>query len=745
MHMKGDRELDIYQDEGEDHEINIRDYINILRKRMPIIITLAVIVLGWQVLKVYTATPIYMASSAVLIEKNEGNRNLDYQYSRYDPYFLSTQTQIIQSENVAKRVVENLKLDERYKGFFIKEKPQEKSFLAEAKKNVKEWITSVLPDFRSGEPETSPQINGMVDFPSESYTDADIIASIIRSGLGVSPVPESKIVNITYRHENPAIAKLVANAVVQAYKDVTLDIKLSASSYELQWMTEKAEEERNKLEEAETALQRYKRDNDLITVENRLAVIPQKLGQINTEYTNAQTQRRELEDVYEQIQAAEGNLAALERIPVFATNEVLKEIRENIFKAKQNIDELSKKYGYKHPKMIEAKDELTILNNELKFEIDRIIASTRNTYELAKKKEQNLKDILSKTKGELQNVNEKFVQLSIMQREVDTNRVLYDALTSNIKRTGVTEQAQSVNIWVVREADMPGGPASPNKRRALALGLVLGLALGVGAAFILEYLDNTVKSEKDLMNRFDFTVLGTIEQLKGKNENVESIILRQPLSPLAESYRLIRSNLLLSHAERPPKTVLITSMGPKEGKTTTTVNIARVLSQDGKKVLIIDCDLRKPRMHDFFGLDNKVGLSNYLTGNMEGNIIYDVPGEDIQLIPSGTIPPNPSELLNSRKMKMLISKMSEIFDFILIDSPPIQRVTDSLAISQVVDGTIVVVKARQTTNDMLYAGMKKLQGINAHLLGFVLNGLKDGGSGSGYYGGYNTYYAKEND
>ena len=738
--MRDDRSLDIYQEEPAEQEINIRDYLSIVKKRLPIIVTATFIVFFWQVLKVYTTTPIYTASSDVLVEKNLGSGKLDYQYSGYDPYFLSTQTEIIRSENVARRVVENLQLDKKYRPYFFPEEPRKKSFLAEMKSSLKETIKSILPVGRVKE--AAGEDSNAAGFDREVYTDADIIAKMIRGGLEVSPMPESKIVNITYSHENPSIAKLVANAVVQAYKDVTLDIKVSSTSYELQWMTEKAEEERKKLEDAENALQKYKRENDLVTVENRLAVIPEKLSQINSEFTNAQTERRDLENIYTQITNARDDMAALERIPIFSTNTVIQAIREKIFRARQNIEELSKKYGPKHPVMINAKDELEILNNEMKFEVDRIIASTKNSYELAESREKNLRELLGSTKSELLTVNEKFVQLSIMQREVDTNRVLYDTLTSSIKRTGVTEQAQSVNIWVARNAELPQAPSFPNKKRALALGLILGLALGGGLAFFLEYLDNTVKSEKDLLAKFDSTVLGTVTQLKGKGENIESYILRQPLSPLAESYRLVRSNLLLSSAERPPKTILITSMGAQEGKTSTSINTARILSQDDKKVLIIDCDLRRPRMHEIFGVDNTAGLSNYLSGNKPGSILHDVPGEDIKLIPSGPVPPNPAELLNSRKMMLLVKKMEETFDFIIIDSPPIQLVTDSLAISRIVDGTIVVVRARKTTNDMLYSGMRKLSDVNANFLGFILNGMSKSDAGSGYYSGYNTYYAK---
>ena len=300
-----------------------------------------------------------------------------------------------------------------------------------------------------------------------------------------------------------------------------------------------------------------------------------------------------------------------------------------------------------------------------------------------------------------------------------------------------------MNVWVIRNAFLPDAPSKPNKKRNLMLGLILGLMGGIGCAFLIEYLDNTVKSEKDLEARYGLTVLGSVELVKEKGASIESFIIQKPLSPLAESYRLIRTGLLLSAAEHPPRSILITSMGPQEGKTSTTINVARVLSQGNKKVLIIDCDLRRPRVHSIFAMQNDKGLSNFLTGNTQENIICKIPGEDIFVVPSGTIPPNPSELLSSRKLKTFVEKMVENFDFVLIDSPPIQSVTDSLALTRVVDGTIVVVRAGKTTYEMLQSGLKKLRDVQCPLLGCVLNGQKRSHTSGSYYYGYTTYYAKD--
>jgi len=261
---------------------------------------------------------------------------------------------------------------------------------------------------------------------------------------------------------------------------------------------------------------------------------------------------------------------------------------------------------------------------------------------------------------------------------------------------------------------------------------------GIGLAFFIEYLDNTAKSDTGLEQRYGLTVLGMIENISKSGENIESHVIDHPLSPLAESYRLIRSSLLLSSAEKPPGTILVTSMGAKEGKTSTTLNLARVLVQGGRKVLIIDCDLRRPRMHSLAGVTNETGLSNYLSGLTDEDTLLPIQDDDLMLIPSGPIPPNPAELLGSRRMEELLERLRQQFDFVLLDSSPIQSVTDSLALGRIVDGTIIVVRFGKTTYDMLNSGMKKLRDVNVNLLGFVLNGLSRSDT-KGYYYGYYSY------
>ncbi len=732
-----------YREDDGEPAASVRDYFIIIRKRKYIVLTLLAVVFLLTTIATFSTTPIYTAAAEVLIERNRGSSGLENQYYSYDPEFLDTQSAIIQSAKVARRVVDSLKLTTTYRTFFLEDKEDSPSFFSGIRVGLRDFAEKIITPLKGEDRGDSGQDHQLPGQHGEPLSDEDQVAMMIQGNLSVTPVKNTKIVQLTYSDRSPAIAKLVADAVAKAYMDEILDMKLTTSRYALQWMTAKAQDERKKLEASELAMQNYMRANDLVTVENKLAIYPQRLSEFSSQLSKAQTDRKVLEDVLKQINTAGANVFQLENIPTFAGNEVLKSLRESIFKARQNINELAKKFGEKHPVMIKANGELRELIGQQQAEINRVIATTKNSYDLAKSQEKHLEELLASTKSELLNLNEKFIQYSIMKRDVDANRVVYESLTSSIKKEAVTEQSQSVNVWVIKNAVLPAAPSKPNTKRNLALGLLLGLIGGIGCAFLIEYLDNTIKSEKDLENRYGLTVLGSVEKVKEKGKNIESYIVQKPLSPLAESYRLIRSGLLLSSADHPPKTILVTSMGPGEGKTATTINIARVFSQGGKKVLIIDCDLRRPRVHSVFSMQNDKGLSNYLTGNLSENIIHKIAGEEIFVVTSGTIPPNPSDLVGSRKLKLLVEKMAESFDFILIDSPPVQSVTDGLALTQIVDGTVVVVRAGETTYEMIESGLKKLKDVQCHFLGFVLNGLSKSHGAGAYYSGYTAYYAKD--
>jgi capsular exopolysaccharide synthesis family protein len=723
---------------------HLRDYLRVVLKRKGLLLTAASIVFLSTLLSVSSKTPIYTASTKVLIEKNLDVSRMEgfSGYMLWDPDFQATQLELLRSFNVALRVAKSLDSGQRRHFQTAPAAPGAAALLRDFSAAALDSSEALLRPF-IGPKETAAPAAAAAAGKSGPEQETERIAAQIQASIRVEPVRDTKIVTLFCRHKNPAVAQMVANAAVQAYIDETLDIKSSTARHTLQWMTVKAAEEQRKLEISEKALQNYMREQDIVTVENRLVVLPERLSSLSKELAEAQTKEKEHEALHQQIERAGKNYSALEAIPVFAENSVLQSIRAQLLTAEKNVRELSRKYGEKHPVMQQALEEQRTLRAELRSETDRIAASVRSAYELAKSKVRDTAAMMNATKAELLEMNERFVQYGILSRDKEMNRTVFDALSSSIKKTDVTAQSMDVKIWPVQKAELPSVPSEPNKKRALLAGLIGGLISGLGLVFFLEYLDNTVNSAQSVEERYGLTVLGTVEELRGKKRDVAAFVRENPLSPLAESYRLIRSGLLLSTPERPPKVILITSMAQQEGKTTTTKNLAHILAQNEKKVLIIDCDMRRPRQHALFGEPNSFGLSSYLSGTLEPQqqLIRQLPENPVALLPAGPPPPNPAELLQSARMAQLLREQREQFDFILLDSPPVQQVTDSLALGPLADGTVLVVKAGGTTYEMLDSGIKRLHDSRAHLLGIVLNRLKKKHGDRGYYG-YYSYYSQ---
>lgn len=718
-----------HQLEPIDQEIHLRDYYQVIKKRRQVVGLFAAITFGLVFLGTFAVTPLYEADTQVLIEKNkENDLTVAGGVLNYDPEFLQTQFEIIKSNNVVHRVIDRLKLDTQYRKYFLGDK--EDGFLSASLSGIKSFF-----------PDGNGKGEGL-SLQGKKQTDADRIAAIIQVRIHTKPLRNTKIVSVTYRDPNPIMSSMVVNAMVDSYMAELLEIKMHASNYSLQWMSAKAEEERKKLEKSETTLQKYRQENNIVTVENKQVVIPGKLAEFSIQLSKAQALRKEFENLYNQIQSQGSNLTSIESLPVFANNLALQRIRDQVLAADQKIAELSSKYGAKHPLMIQAVSDREILSQEKTREIKRIVETYKNQYLLAKSQEQNIEKLLDETKQEMLNLNEKMIQYDIMQRESETNRVLYASLMKNIKQQGATEQSQMLNVWVIKKAQVPGNPATPKKRRNILLGLVLGLFGGIGCAFFIEYLDNTVKSSEEVERRFKVPVLGLVGQVDDKSKSIETIIIDDPRSPIAECYKSIRSSLMLSSPEHPPKTLLITSVEPQEGKTATSLNIARTLAQTGSKVLLLDCDMRRPRLHSILRISNRVGLSSYLSGNTDKEIVAKLEEDNLTVIPSGPIPPNPSELLGSERMANLLQGLAKKFDYIILDTPPIMSVTDSQVLSRLVAGVVMVTRAGKTNYEILGRGLKMLQSIHAPLLGIVINGMSEKVSGDYYYRGYyQQYYA----
>ena len=473
----------------------------------------------------------------------------------------------------------------------------------------------------------------------------------------------------------------------------------------------------------------------------------QKLAQLNAQVVDAEAIRVEAETRYQQALRLKGSPDLLDSIPEVLNNELIRQIKTMEVDLFKRMSELSKKYGRNHPQMVAIEAELKTLERRKQQEINRVINSLKNHYEVAVAKEESLKLALANQKKESLELNQKAIQYSVLNREVESAREMYNLLIKRFKETTLTEDMRTGNIRVIDQAEVPRSPVKPNKKLNLLLGLIVGLVAGTGLAFFFEYLDNTIKIPDDLKQHLKIPYLGPTPLIEVAGNpgdkgslSTDLVCLHAPKSTASESFRGIRTNILFSSAEGAPQAILVTSPGPREGKTLTTTNLAVAMAQSGSKVVLVDCDLRRPKIHSLFGVSRERGFTNLLVGNAELDttvISSQVPNLD--LIVSGPLPPNPSEMLGSTRMADLLAELRKRYDRILIDSPPITAVTDSVILSKYVDGVVLVIRAGDTVREVAKNALNQLQAVCAHILGGILNAV-DIGKDKYYYYYYYQYY-----
>lgn len=702
--------------------LHLRDIFRVLKKRRNVLVGFFITIFSLVLLYTFASTPLYEGNTKIMIEKAEGDNLTGRYVSRStDPEFYGTQFQLIKSRAVARRVVQTLGLDKNPEAFYGKHSGRNSS-LGIILPKIKNFYINVRNLFmRRQAPEE--QERGQL-------SDAEKIAIEISEEIQVRPVLESRIININFFSPNPELAALIANTTAKAYIEEILEMKLDSTRRRLDWMTQKAEAEAIKLQESEQALQDYMKANNMVTIENRMTVTPERLSEINIQLLRAESRRKELEALYSKVRSVGRNYQSAQTISAIASDPALQALRAQIVETEKSMMELGNKFGPKHPLMVKTRGDLQILQRKRNQEIERIVESIKNEYELAFSNERSLRQKLENSKTEALVLNEKFIQYGQLKRVIDTNRTLYDALLLKLREQSITEETQPVNLWLVEKATVPLKPSKPWVALNLQIGILLGVLGGIALVFFLEYLDNTIKDPEDVEAVLGVPVIGVIQR-KRNADHLENMVVTEPQSALAESFRSIRTAIQLSFPDNPPKKILITSSVMGEGKTTTAANLALSTAQSNHRVLLIEGDLRRPRFHKIFKISNVKGLSNFLAGDVDAPIMHKGPLPHMAIIPAGPIPPNPSELLTSKRLQTLLETASHDFDFIICDAPPLLPVADTRILGRLFDGVILVSNAGQTTFDIVERSLKMLQDISARVLGIVIN--RHDPAKSGYY------------
>nr|HID58044.1 polysaccharide biosynthesis tyrosine autokinase [Desulfobacterales bacterium] len=732
-------------EENRELEVDIRDYLRVIMRRRWTIISFFAVVVITVAIYTFTATPIYEATTRLIIEKENPKVVSIQEVMAVDASgtdYYQTQYKIIESRTVAREVIRRLHLD-KSEEFFPKPKDD---FISNLKRSIKETVAHWKESISS-----LLDTTGEASKDLEEYAPDSSLVSAFIDRIKVKPIRNSRLVDISFEARDPVLAARIVNTLAKAYIDQNLETKLRAVQDAVRWLHDRIEEERRKVEKAEQALLRYKEKYDIITdfssdVEK---ITAQKLAKLNAQVTEAESRRVEAETRYRQAIALASTPDMLDSIPEVLNNDLIRQIKSMEVELYKRMSELSGKYGKKHPKMVAIESELKTLQKRKVQEINRVINSLRNEYMVALAREKSLKEALAKQKKESLELNQKAVEYGVLKREAESAREMYEILIKRFKETSLTEDMKTGNIRVVDKAEVPKSPVKPKKKLNILLAAIVGLLMGTGLAFFFEYLDNTIKLPEDIKRYLKIPYLGPIplfteEGNPGKEEKPELVTLQSPKSTASEAYRGIRTSILFSSADYTPQVILVSSSGPREGKTITSTNLSIAMAQSGSRVILLDCDMRRPKIHKVFGIKRDKGMSNILVGgcSFEEALIHpNIPNLDI--VPCGPIPPNPAEIVGSNRMETLLNSLRKDYTHIIIDSPPITAVTDAVVLARFVDGVILVVRAGDTPREVVLNGIGQLQGVNARILGALLNGVDMGRDSYYYYQYYYYYYGED--
>jgi capsular exopolysaccharide synthesis family protein len=696
---------------------DFRHYVAILHKRRFLIVACPITGLLLATLYNYTTRPIYQATAQILIEHDIPNvlptkEVMELSQGATDYY--QTQYQLLRGRNLAEAVVQKLGLQ------------RSQEFLTGPLMSPWERIQ------RRFLGKAAPASLGNDGIPLSP------VAAAFQSRLNVEPLLGSRLVNLRFIAYDPALAAQAVNTLAELYIEQSLDFRYTTSTEATGWLAERQEEQRRKVEVAERALQDYSEREGLVNFEEKQNLVEQKLQTFAAAAMNAKTDRITKEALYNQMRSASS--VQLESFPLVAANPAVQQLREHLGELYRQQAELSQTLGDKHPDLIKINSEIRDTEDKIRTEIQFLQRSVESDYRAAIQQESSLEANLNAAKQEAQEVNRKAIEFGVLKREVDSNQQLFRDLTNRTKQTGLESELKSTNIRIVERAETPRAPIAPLRARIYEMGLLLGLAVGIAVALLFEHVDNTLKTPEDVKRHLGLPFLGMVPDgtvRAGKTPRAVAATTRG--SAAAEAYRVLRTNLMFSSAESKGRVLLVSSTNPGEGKTTTVTNLAIALAQNGARVLAVDADLRRPTVHQHFGILKTPGLSDLIVGKAKpSEAVQSTRYKGLQVLPCGYIPPNPAELLGSQSMKDIIGAFREHYEWVLLDTPPILAMADTPVLCPLVDGIILVIAAEASSRPAIQRAVDQVMAVGGKLTGIVLN--KVNLERNAYY--YGQYYGE---
>jgi len=748
-------------------EIDLLDYWRVVVKRKWVLAAFAGVLVVFVAVLSFTATPLYRATATILIDEPSAslvniqdvlNSGGYYQTDYLGTYF-NTQLKLLTSRSLAERVAKKLNLGARPEFKTARTSRANPVQVAKEILSLRWLFPGKKPAPAAGSPAATPA----------SYAFA------VLDGLDIMPIPETRIVQVSSTSSHPVLAADIINSLVEEFVNYSVETRYAATKQTSEFLSETVAQLRDDLKRKEEDLQKYGEEKKLLFLNDKESTVVNKFSDVNAAFTEAQIDRFKKEALYRELRDL--NIDAL---PESVNNPVIQSLKASYTQAKSDHEEKSKFYRPDYPEMVKLKARVDSTKNALEEEIRKAVGAAEADYRAALNKEKSLQGLLDSQRTDVVRMNNNAILYRSLQIEVDNMRSLLSTLVSKQNEIQVSSQLgglRTSNIKIVDRALVPGAPFTPNTRRNLMMALLLGLFGGLGLVFLVEFLDNTVKGPEDVEKLTGLPSLGiipylTLDGLKKKASpygqykysygtegesrdevlpevcEIELVNYLFPKFSIAEDYRTVRTSILFSHADSSPKTVCFTSTMPQEGKTATVSNMAVSFAQLEGKVLLVDADLRKPRLHRVFQTRNMVGLSGYLTGNVSlDEILLKTSIENVWIIPSGPHPPNPAELLNSKRMKDMLAELKDRFDTILIDTPPVLAVIDPVIVSSLADCTVLVVQAGKTTRRALAKAVDEVRKAKAEIIGVVFNEVKMGRQGrvSPFYHYYQYEYASSDE
>ncbi len=745
--------------EKKQNEIDLMDYWQIVLKRKWILIAFAGSLVVFTGIFSFVAKPQFKSTATLMIEDASARMlSMEESFAYRTPVFrdltfFNTQIRLIKSKSLADRVVKKIDLLSRPEF-----NPENKN--KSLGRKLIGFVT--LRWLFSGKKGNNGDLES--DYPSNPYSD---IARTIRDNIKIDVIRDTKLVEVSYTSSDSRLSAELVNTLAEEFISFSIEKRFENTQQASDFLKEQISTLREDLASKERELQKYGEEKELVFLNDQESTVLNTFADLNQAYTQARIERIRVEGNYRELRSLD-----VDTLPEFVNISSLQALNTEYTRLKSDYNEKIKVFKPEYPDMVQLKARIDSMKDEIKNAFDALAAD----YSAASRRERNLLNTLNKQKTEVSKMKSDAIVYNSLKIEVDNIQNTLSSLIEKQSETLISSRLGGVkasNISIIDRAEVSDDPVSPKKKLNLILALLFGLSGGIGLCFLLEHLDNTIKGPEDVERISELSSLGIISYLppnglkkqnadiyahisedangeEGLSEikEVELINYKFPKVFISEDYRTLRTSLLLSRADNPPKTILFTSAMPKAGKTSTATNMAVAFAQLEKKVLLIDSDLRKPRLHRIFKTENQKGLSGYLTGKIKlGDSIKTTSVENIWLLSSGLIPPNPAELLNSKKMNMLIENVQKDFDVVLIDSPPVLAVVDAVIVASLVDTTVFVIKAGETTYRNFAGALEQLKKGKADIAGVVFNEVKVGKGGYSYMSYYNYsragYYLRD--